>query len=432
MKASFALALGILAAGGLFGWKRQQALEAAHADHRQLTEEARALGLSPESLLRSGEAPLRTKSQRDSTDKTAAAKEMVRELVGFARTMKDLQSKGEQPDEELQRRMMELMGRFMDMGPSQIKTVIDDLRASEEIDDEMRRGILGFAIMMLAEKQPEAALAIYTESSDLGLDGMGEHVLASSLGKWAEDDPLAALEWVRKHSEKHAKMISDSAKSAILAGAARQDPKLALGLIGELGVELHAAGRSLGDSARTPEEREALLAALRDEQKHQAVVDPALQALGDQLTSEGFEESGKWLDDAELTTAEAAAIARGISSWRAGADTGKWLEWMAEKNLPAEVLNEKVSDLVGQWTRTDFKAAGEWINGSAEGPMKTAAVKTYAMTVAPYEPESARQWADSLPAGRERDEVLEAISRAKPSASDPKVEELIWTDPGEE
>jgi hypothetical protein len=69
--------------------------------------------------------------------------------------------------------------------------------------------------------------------------------------------------------------------------------------------------------------------------------------------------------------------------------------------------------LVEQWTRNDYKAAGEWIGTLADGPAKNAAIKSFAKTVAPYEPEAAAQWANSLPAGKERDEVLRTIGAQK-------------------
>jgi hypothetical protein len=133
----------------------------------------------------------------------------------------------------------------------------------------MRRNMVGFSIMMLANDQPEAAVAIYTESSDIkGLGEMGSHVVTTALGKWAEKDPLAAMEWVRKNSETHADLITEETKSAILAGAAKQDPKLALGMVEDLGIkEERKVGEGLARSARTSEERTALLQTLRGEKK---------------------------------------------------------------------------------------------------------------------------------------------------------------------
>jgi len=61
------------------------------------------------------------------------------------------------------------------------------------------------------------------------------------------------------------------------------------------------------------------------------------------------------------------------------------------------------------WTKKDYKAAGEWLNQAAEGPVKQAVVKAYAEMVAYQDPEVAAQWAVTLPAGKERDRVLKRV-----------------------
>ena len=57
MKAPLLLSLLILAAGGLLGWKQHGQLVTVRETHRQVAEEARALGLTPEALLEAGKPP---------------------------------------------------------------------------------------------------------------------------------------------------------------------------------------------------------------------------------------------------------------------------------------------------------------------------------------------------------------------------------------
>lgn len=420
MKASLFLSLLILTAGGLLGWKQHDQLVTVRETHRQVVEEARALGLAPDALLEAGKPPLPTKSGREDPEaKIAAAKSFAKELIDFAKKMKEFEKSGEQPGEELQNEIMGTIARFMELSPAQIKVVIAEMKESPDLDDEMRRNMLGFSIMMLASEQPEAAVAIYTESADIkGLGDMGSHVVATALGKWAEKDPLAAMEWVKKNSEKHSDLITEDTKAAILAGAAKQDPKLALGMVEDLGIkEERKVAEGLAGSARTPEERTALLQTLRAEKKD-GLATSALGSMGGQLTSEGFESSQAWLSSAKLSEKETEAIAQGISSWQAGADTGKWVEWMNGK-VPNDTLIRKTDELVRQWTKNDYKAAGEWIGTLADGTAKNAAIKSFAITVAPYEPEAAAQWANSLPAGKERDELLMSLHPVKEKDAPP-------------
>ena len=432
MKASLFLSLLILAAGGLLGWKQHGQLVIVRETHRQVVEEAQALGLAPGALLEAGKPPLPTKSGREDPEaKIAAAKSFAKELIAFAKKMKEFEKSGEQPGDEFQKQIMETIARFMELSPAQIKVVVAEMKASPDLDDKMRGDMIGFSIMMLANEQPEAAIAIYTESSDIkGLKGMGSHVVTMALGKWAEKDPIAAMEWVKKNSEKHSDVINDQTKTAILAGAAKQDPKLALGMVKDLDVkEDSQVAQSLARSARTPEERSALLQTLRSETKGE-LSERTLNSLGGTLTSEGFESSQAWLSSAKLSEKETEAIAQGISSWQAGADTGKWLEWMNGK-VSEHTLTRKTDELVRQWTQNDYRAAGEWIGTLADGTAKTAAIKTYAKTVAPYEPEAAQQWANSLPAGKERDEVLQAVGK-QGKIEAPDEEELEFVAPDDE
>jgi hypothetical protein len=432
MKASLFLSLLILAAGGLLGWKQHRQLATVRETHRLVVEEARTLGLTPDALLKAGKPPQPTKSTRDDPQaKINEAKSFAKELIDFAKKMKEFEKSGEQPDENLQKQIMQTIARFMELTPAQIKVVVAEMKASPDLDDKMRGDMIDFSIMMLANEQPEAAIALYTESSDLkDRRGTGSHVVTMALGKWAEKDPVAALEWVKNNSEKHSDVISDQTKTAILAGAAKQDPKLALGMVTDLGVkEDHLVAQSLARSARTPEERSALLQTLRSETKGE-LSERTLNSLGGTLTSEGFESSQAWLASAKLSEKETEAIAQGISSWQSGAETGKWLEWMDGK-VSEDTLKRKTDELVRQWTSNDYKAAGEWIGTLSDGTTKTAAIKTYANTVAPYEPEAARQWANSLPAGKERDQLLENIGK-QGKIEAPDEEELEFTDPDEE
>lgn len=424
MKFSIALSILILAAAAFFGWQQQGQLDTARETRLQVMAEARALGLAPDALLADGNAPLPAKLGRTAAaDKTAAARAFSKELIAFAVEMKAAEkTNGAVPDEAMQTRGMETMARLLDFDADQIKQVIADLKESTEIDDGTRGEIIAFSVLMLASEHPEAALAIFTESSGIpkmhGMD-MGDQVVSAALGKWAERDPLAALEWIREHSEKHADLVTDTTKSAVIAGAAKQDPKLALRLLDELKLEDYSQIASgLAMAARSPDDSAGLLAALREGgDKHRELLHLVLGTVASQVVSEGFEEGQRWLANAKLSDTEMAKFGEGISQRDTNADTGKWIDWMTGK-LPADQRDNRIRQMVTQWTRQDHKAASEWINSSPEGPAKVAAVKSFARTVAPFEPETALQWANTLPAGKDRDNLIREIL-VTPKSPDP-------------
>lgn len=418
MKTSLLVTFLILVAAGAFGWRNQASLAAAREAHARLVEEARAMGLSPGEIKAERTASKDTKTRREKQgDKEADAKAFAAKLAAFACEMKEMERRGEQPGEEVQKRIFAMLEEMMGLDASQLKVLVAELKVAPGLDDDMRRGILGLAIMSLANDHPREALGIFTESSNvLGKGGHSDHVISSALSKWAQHDPMAALEWIRAEGAKHPDLVNDNTKRAVVTGATRQDPRLAFQLIAELGLaEPSTAAESIAGAARTPEERSAVLAALRDHLKgnsdpaaRKEMLRTAVGKLGSMAMEEGFNSASAWLKETALSDEENAAFAQGFPSWRAKDDTGQWIDWMAGK-VPEDLFRQKTGELVTTWTRQDYRAAGEWINSAKDGPARQAAVSAYAVTVAPYEPESAAQWAETLPAGKDRDEALKTI-----------------------
>jgi hypothetical protein len=435
MKFSLLAAALILAIAWFFGWQDHRKLAAVRESHGRLFEEARALGLSTDGLVKDGKAVLPAKTGRGEVDGSGGTdpKDFAVRLAAFALRMEAAEKSGTPPDEGFQQEIFSLLDEMLQLDPSQLKVLIGELRANGELTGEMRRNIVGFAISMLANDHPAAALAIFTESSDLlsDKDG-GTRVLGQALSKWASQDPAAALEWVRQNSAAHPGLVTEETKRDLIGGAAKQDPRLAFKLIGELGLDhVGDAGQEIARSAATPGERDAILSALRD---HLAAADedladelrfPTLQALAEGAIKDGFEGATTWIDGAGLDPAEITTMTQCIEHWRTRDDTGKWIDWMAGK-VPADQLSTKIGELVGQWTREDYEAAGLWLDGSADGPAKQAAVESYARTVAPYDPAAAEQWARTLPPGGPREELLRGIAEAKeprdgePGRADPE------------
>jgi hypothetical protein len=417
MKISLLIAALILIGTSFFGWSGQQRLTAAREDHARLVEEAERLGIDAAEGASGSVQSVHAKSRRDEGgDKTAEAKAFAAKLVAFAKEMEEMQKSGTQPDESMQKRIFEILDGMLALDGSQLKILVAELRVAPGLNDEMRTGILGFAVMMLANDHPAAALALFTESSELMKDaGSSRHVISSALARWAQDDPMAALEWIRKNSKEHPDLVTDQTKRSVLAGAARQDPGLAFSLLGELDAKDRTmAVHGIAESATTSEQRKAVLMSLRE---HMKTLGPdaaaslsasTLNALGQGVSQEGHEAALAWLEGAGLSPEEKAAFAQGVQPWQAKGETGKWIEWMS-KELPAEQTTQRVTLFMNQWARDDFKAAGQWLNNFQDGAAKDAAVKSYADTVAPYEPASAAEWALTLPEGQERKDLLTKI-----------------------
>ncbi len=416
MKISIALSILILAAAAAVGWRDDKHLVAVRHIHSELVVQAANLGFSIDPKNPAG--PVRvTKHERENRD--AAAKLTAAEFIAFAKEMEAMEG---QPSDATQKRVLDFIDKMMSMDPAQLKIIIAEVRASKDLKDETRQQLISFSIMTLINDHPQAALAIFTESSDILKDGqMGGAVISSALAKWAKEDPMAALDWVRKNSEKFPDLVTEDAKRGLISGAAASDPKLAFQLIGELGLKDSSSSiDAIIRAAKTPEDRTATLSALRDHlagmKDEDARVEVQRNAVGElarSVANDGFEVGSKWLENADLTPAELTGFASGFNYNSIDKDIGQWIGWIGEK-IPAEKSAGSIANLVSIWTRNDYEAAGKWLGSTADGPVKNASIRAYTEAVAKYEPETAVQWALTLPAGKDRDGALLNIYRNWP------------------
>ncbi len=420
MKFSLVSALIILAIGGMFGVLHQQRLTVLRAGHLQLVAQAGKLGITSDLTDNSGAVTV-TKRQRGDRENEAAG--LAAELVALSREMEHQGKAGVIPDPAFQKLGLEMISRLMALDATQIKAVIAGLRGDATLTDAARRNILGISMMMLSEEHPAAVLALFTESADmLDESPLSRQVISAALGRWAKDDPFAAMEWIRKNAATHPDLADEDAKRGIIAGSALTDPKLAFKLIGEMHFEDAASAiQAVVEAGKTPAQRTAVLEALRehaatlpDAAARDEVLQESLESMGRNLSDEGFDSVRSWLTTARLSPQESAHFAAGLSYFNTQEDTGRWIDWMGQ-TLPKDQLGANVDNLLGQWTQQDYQAAGKWLSAAPDGPAKNAAVSTYAGTVAEYEPQTAIQWALTLPAGKERQATLATIYRNWPA-----------------
>ncbi|RYD42340.1 MAG: hypothetical protein EOP85_11360 [Verrucomicrobiaceae bacterium] len=427
MKFSIALSAIILAIGAVLGWQDHRRLEEVRKGHARLVAEASEAGIMTDG---SGKEDGVRVTKREREDKEADARKTAADFIAFAKEMEEIEKKGGQQDEAVQKRIMSFMDRMMALDASQLKILVQEMREAEDLEDETRRGLIGFSIMTLANDHPQTAITLLMESSTdedgvTHIDGVGKHALSTALSKWAGDDPMAALEWLKKASPQQSALLDDNAKEGMICGVAANDPKLAFKLISEMGFTdgVDAVG-SIVDAARTPEQRTATLAALRDHLaslpaggERDRVSEKALRLLIHNAARDGFESGTRWIESAGFTTKELADLGDSGALYGINrSDTGKWVEWLG-KNTPEE--GEKgISRLITDWTRNDYQAAGKWLAGAPEGRTKELSIRSYAETVSRYEPESAVQWADTLPPGKGKDTTLKRIYRNWPKNDD--------------
>ncbi len=400
-------------------------------DYWKLEKEAASLGL----VEGSADEPL---SKREREERETQARAAAAEVINLAKELERVVKNGGKQSEEYQKCWADLMDQLEKLNGSQMKLAITELRKTPGISADNQRDIIGLAIIQLASHHPQSALALLEEYADLfGKNEMGVDVISSSLSSLAEENPQAAVEWIRKNVDQYSQFDGDEIYQEAISSMAKNDPRLAFKLLGELKLSdsseaLNAIAEAGNESV---EKRNAMLGALREylgtmknDAEREKIRNEAFEALAQNLDPQGIDAAAEWISKSKFTPEEKQQFANGLNYFSTKQDTGRWIEWMTA-NLPKEQLSGPVAELVGEWTQQDFKASGTWLAATPESPVKHTAVLAYAKAVAEYEPQVANQWAMTIPPGPIRDETLRVIYRNWPS-DDPQGAAAFATEHG--
>ena len=415
MKFSLIATFLILAIGGIYGLMNRRETTARLDLKQQLGGRTRQLGITPTD-------PRRPRPLREVT--TDAFRIFASDFTAFGAEVEQSFRSAAKTDPAYVRRLMEIKGHLVSLDAAQLKSLIDILRAEKKLTAETRGNLVTVAMSLLAEERPSNALSLYIGSLDLLENNMmAQQVAHSALREWAAQDPTAALAWAKNNGQELPDGMMDELNNCVIVGIAEADPKLAFKLLEETDPENAAASiKSFIVASKTPSQRTAVLAALREHlaklpagAERDELLHQSLETMGQSLRNETFATASTWLDAAKLSPTESVRIAAGLSYFYTKEDTGLWIDWMAQ-TLPKGTSAKYVNTLVGRWTQQDYLAAGKWLNATPAGETKDAAVQTYARTVAKYEPQTAVQWALTLPAGPQRQSTMESIYRNWPPA----------------
>ena len=407
----------ILALGASFFWNHYRRPAVVSENHTQLVAEGATLGsaLDPS---RSTAIVRATKRDRPAKQMTPAV--FVAEAVAF---FKDMAANGKTLESTSTVHVIvppELYARIQLLDPSQLKTLIAELRSSKGLDGQHREGLIYCAMCLLGENRPQTVLALFKESPDL-LEAnawMKDHVGANALKEWAQQDPMAAVEWIRNHAEEFPEFVTVSSKKEMLAGMSTHDPRLALKLVDELGLgDTWPALVGIATAAETPESRTATLSALRDylaaspgDLNRQGLITRFTRS----VANEGFATATEWFAGAGFTPAELVTVAGDLYGSIKKEDSAQWIKWVSE-NLPDGKSEVPIRNIVERWAEIDYQAAGQWLSTAPASPTKNAAIRSYAQAVATLDPATATQWAMTLPPGPDRDATLKHIQDHSPA-----------------
>jgi len=414
MKTSFTIAAIILALGMSFVWSDHQRLLAARALHENSTKEA---GLSSDG---GSYFPALTRRERRKPD--VRAKFVAAEFLAYHRA-EERQTAGEQVSADPNEIYAKAMEHVRALNPEELKALIQELRDTLEIDGSIRWHFIFNIISNLVDVRPESALELHFATVDLAPPNrrINEDLISKSIQNWAKDDPDSALKWLKENERKLPANAKDKAKEALLSGVASRDPTAAFRMLDRLDLENHYDGiGKIRHACKTPELKMAAIAGIReyvatlpDEKKREGIQNEAVSWLGYDAAKEGFESGSKWITSANFTEGELRSFTSNFVNNmfdRHEDDAAKWVQWVND-NSPAGEVDKSVRNMVSTWARADYQAAADWIRTMPDGPLKNNSTRAYAEAVSEYEPDSAVEWAATLPAGKERDATFKKIHK---------------------
>lgn len=336
-----------------------------------------------------------------------AVKDFAAELIDFAVRMKAAEEAGTDNRSEVEKEAIGFIDKLVSLQPADFEFLISTLEQDGSIDKDAKRELIRMSIMMISSEHPETALSLATATGEgLGEDDQMEYILPMILSQYATQDPNGAAGWLLANEEELGREKSEQMKAAILSMPARTNITSALTMIDTLGFEKPAEILSNLGVGVKPGDQAAFLKAINDKNLDENQRKGAMAGLANSPLMKDFSAATEWLDSPELGREDRKTILDSLSYQSVKENPDQWLDWVANDETGS---TEATTNILRDWTRADYISAGQWLQNREAGPTKDTAVLSYADTLAPYEPAAAAQWAETLPAGDDRTELLQTI-----------------------
>lgn len=411
MKYRIIAPLLLVAAIGTLGWHGSRRMADARKKQATVIQEATGLGVLGDS------APVKHKAkEREEITTLPPGKTVHPEDLAFVREMYLKKEDRTLTAKEREEQFARLIDRFKAMSPGQIRGYIAEIRGREDLADLPKQMLIDLAVGTLADGNPPEGLALLFQLIQEIPGRPREHIVSQKVTEWVQRDAPAALAWVRGNLKEHGDLIPDEARSGLIRAIALKDRKEAFRLVGELEIDPPSnATQGIVLAAKTPEDQLAALADFREylltlkgSSDYARTAEYTFAAFGRGLAKDGFEAAAGWADSAGLTEKELIHFGGDLGSSVKDGDEGKWIAWLGEK-LSGGKYDQGVRRIMMKWADDHHEAAGTWLTSAPASPVKNLAVSVFAERVAKAEPETAEQWALTLPEGKQRADTLHRI-----------------------
>ena len=405
MKISLWISAVILVIAAVIGWL----LDARIADARAI---GRRLGATVDGSGMSSGLARRVDNNRSSrTDREEEAKQLAVAYIGLPKARQRIVIPSVEYDTDVDNKVSQL-------DPTRLKIFLADVLAAMELDATIVPERVNNLLGNLASNDPRGALDLFTKHASVCRKDMENGVVSTALGAWAKADPITAAVWMKEHAGEFPEALAAQSMGNVFHATAEKDPRLAFTLITTLGLDYtHTfdALHSIVTSAATDEQRNVTLAALREfrdanqgDQERRRAAEHIVGYFSWGFKEDGFRAATRWIAGAKLSLNELDQFCNNLSSNYRGDEATQWIEWMG-KTFPPGRGDPCIAGMIRSWTCQDYEAVGKWLGSAPEGPVKNAAISSYAFTIFEHDPETAMQWIMTLPPGDYRDNTLRNI-----------------------
>ncbi len=418
MKLSIILTIFILVAAAGLGWRNSERLEGVRSRHKLATAAAAQVGVSID--VEDEKHPIRV-DRRNRLDRNAVAKQLAAEIISIFKKYPKFDFEKIEPADRT--KFMELWERMSSLNAAQVGIFIAAMQAATDLDEQARSSFVHWAIINLSERDPQAALELFQALPEaMKTNQMSLDTNRNIFENWAKINPEQTMRWMKANEEKFPELVHDASKKSLLRGMASTDPKKAFQAISELGVKnVEDVVTNIIHQAKTEEQRTQIFAALReylgkvpDEKARKELMESTMRSLGSGIAGQGFEAGTRWITAVKPTPEEIDGLIENVTYNIKRGEQPKWIEWIG-KQLPPEKADMQIHNIVNYWTRNNYQAVGTWLSAAPTGPTKNTAIRSYAETISEVDPETAAQWAMTLPAGKEREQTMRNIHDNWPS-----------------
>lgn len=149
-----------------------------------------------------------------------------------------------------------------------------------------------------------------------------------------------------------------------------------------------------------------------------------LSGIAEAMQSDTADQNIAFLEGTTLAVGDRAVLWQKLRSSLPNKEQDKWLAYLARSEMDPSQMEQATTSIMKRWAKSDFNAAGAWINQQPQGPQRNMSIQTFAQTIAPHEPEAAATWALQLPGSDDKTTLLRTI-RTHWLSKDPTAEGTV-------